>query len=125
MIQEYSFNGETKSTKNKHEILNLNLGAKISKKLNLLNLSKTIEYFQKNQIFAENFELLNFFDYGCESIVYKCIHKNTNKKLVAKIIVNKKEKKINENELLISSKMKNSWSTKCPRAYTPTPNGIP
>ena len=79
----------------------------IMNKKDLLDIQKLTEYCKKNKDFADKFELLEIVGSGSESIVCSFyFKKRRNRKLISKIIFNKKKQKINKSELEISKKLK-------------------
>ena len=79
------------------------------KEISLLKQSSDIESELKNtKFFNENFELKNYIGSGSESKVFLIENKRTKRDYILKYLINKIKNKKNENELKISSKLKNT-----------------
>ena len=95
-----------KEISNEKAISNENTEEINTNELNLIDIKQIKKYCGRNECFSEHYELLNIIGNGSECIVCGCLAKTIKKKIALKIIFNKKNKKLNLNELEISSKLK-------------------
>ena len=96
-------NEDTIEDSNNFEALNYTI-----KKRDLLNKNKLIKLLEIiSPKILQFYEIVECIGLGSESVIYKSIHKKTNRTIAMKFIIKEKDEKININEYNILKKLKN------------------